>query len=51
MNQPSHICFSIKLADGRISIKKERVSSLLIYNIVSLSKMAGKTKSLSEKLS
>ena len=51
MKQPFQICFSIKLADGRMSIKKKRVSSHLIYNILSLSKIAGETKSLSGKVS
>ena len=35
--------FSIKLADGKMSMKKEKISSYLIYNIISFSKMAGKT--------
>ena len=31
-------------ADERISIKKEQISLYLVYNIVSLGKMAGKTE-------
>ena len=34
----------VKLADKRMSIKKENNSSYLIYNILSLSKLAGKTE-------
>ena len=32
----------LKLADGRISIKKEEISSYLVYNFFSLGKMAVK---------
>ena len=34
---------SVKLADGKMSMKKEKNSSYLIYNIISFSKMEGKT--------
>ena len=37
------ICLSVKLAYGRISIKKEKICSYLVY-IISLGKMAGKTE-------
>ena len=40
--QPFWICLPVKLADGRMSVKKEKISSHLIYNISSLSKMTGK---------
>ena len=43
--------FSIKLADRKMTIKKENISSHLIYNIVNLSKMAGKTEPFSGKIS
>ena len=33
--------------DERISIKKEQISSYLVYNIVSLGRMAGKTEPFS----
>ena len=33
--------------DERISIKKEQISSYLVYNVVSLGKMAGKTEPFS----
>ena len=36
--------FSIKLADRKITIKKENISSSLIYDTVNLSKMAGKAE-------
>ena len=36
---PFRICLHVKLAEGRIS-KKGRISLYLIYNIVSLGKMA-----------
>ena len=36
---------SKKNVDGKMSIKKEKFFSYLIYNIISLSKMAGKTNS------
>ena len=36
----------VKLADGKILMKREKDSSYLIYNIVSLSKTAGKLESL-----
>ena len=36
------------LADRRISIKKEEISLYLVYNIVSLSKLAGKTEPFQE---
>ena len=45
--QPSLICLPLKLADGWMSIKKEKVSSYLIYNIASFDKMAGKTEPFS----
>ena len=34
-------------ADKRISIKKEQISSYLVYNIVSLGKMIGKAEPFS----
>ena len=34
----------VKLADGKISMKKEKSSLYLIYNIISFSKMAAKTE-------
>ena len=40
--QPFQTCFSVKLADGRMSMKKGKICSYLIYNTVSLSKMAEK---------
>ena len=40
-----------RIADGKISMKMEKNSSYLIYNIVTLSKMAGKIKSFVEKIS
>ena len=43
---PFRICLPIKLADERTSIKKGKIFSYLIYNIVSLGKMAGKTEPL-----
>ena len=45
--QPLQIYLSVKLADGRISIKKEEISSYLVYNIATLGKMAGKTEPFS----
>ena len=38
------ICLPVKLADKRMSIKKEKTSSNLIYSIVKLVRMVGKTK-------
>ena len=38
------IYLSVKLADSRMSIKKKNNSLLLIYNILSWSKMAEKTE-------
>ena len=43
---PFRICLPVKLADGKTSIKKGKIFSYLIYNIVSLGKMAGKTEPL-----
>ena len=40
--QPFRICVSVKLADGKMSMKKENNSSYIIYNIFNLGKMAGK---------
>ena len=45
--EPFQISLFVKLADGRISIKKEEISSYLVYNILSFGKMAGKTEPLS----
>ena len=42
--QPLRIGLPVKLADGRISIKKEEIFSYLVYNIVSLGKIPGKTE-------
>ena len=39
--QPFQICFPLKSADRRMSMKKDRNSSYLIYNIFNLSKIAG----------
>ena len=36
------IYLPVKLVDGKMSMKKEEISSYLIYNIISFSKMAGK---------
>ena len=36
------IYHAVNLADGRMSIKKEKKSSFLIYSILSFTKMAGK---------
>ena len=44
MKQPFRICLPVKLADGRISIKNEEISSYPVYNIVTLGQMAGKTE-------
>ena len=43
--------FSIKLADRKMTIKKENISSSLIYDTVNLSKMAGKAEPFSRKIS
>ena len=42
--QPFQICLLVKLTDRRISIKKEEMCSYLVYNIISLGKVAGKTE-------
>ena len=39
-----------KLADGEISVKKEKISTYLIYNVISFSKMTGKTKFFSGEI-
>ena len=39
---PFRICLPVKLADGRMLMKKEKYSSYLIYNTFNLDKMAGK---------
>ena len=39
--QPFQICFPLKLADRRMSMKKEKNYLHLIYNIFILSKIAG----------
>ena len=39
---PFRICLPVKLADGRMSVKKEKNSLHLIYNIFSLGKTVGK---------
>ena len=49
-NKESKKC-PFRIADGKISMKMEKNSSYLIYNIVTLSKMAGKIKSFVEKIS
>ena len=41
---------NMSLADKRISIKKEQISSYIVYNIVSLSKMGGKAEPFSWRL-
>ena len=51
MKQLFRICLPVKLADRRTSIKKEKVSSYIVYNFDSFSKMAGKTESFSGKIS
>ena len=40
--QPFQICLSVKLADRKMSMEKENISSYLIYNILNFCKMAGK---------
>ena len=40
-------CNNITQADERISIKKEQISSYLVYNIVSLGNMARKAEPFS----
>ena len=40
-------CNNIPSADERISVKKEQISSYLVYNIFSLSKMPGKVEPVS----
>ena len=45
------IYLPVKLADGEMSMKKENISSYLIYNIISLNKITGKTESFSENIS
>ena len=42
---------SVKLVDGRISLKQEKIYSYLINNFVSLRKMVGKTEAFSSKVS
>ena len=50
--QPFLICLPVKLADGRMSRKKEKkISSYLIYNIVSLHKMTRKNRAFFMKIS
>ena len=44
MKQLFRIYLLVKLDDRKISIKKEKIFSYLIYNIISFSKMAGKTE-------
>ena len=39
--QPFQIYVPVKLVDGRMSMKKEKKSSYVIYNNASLGKMAG----------
>ena len=41
-SKKQRICVSVKLADGKMSMKKENNSSYIIYNIFNLGKMAGK---------
>ena len=41
-NSRLYMPLTVKLADGRVSMKKEKKYSYLIYNIVSLGKMAEK---------
>ena len=40
----------MSLADKRILIEKEQISSYIVYNIVSLSKMGGKAEPFSWRL-
>ena len=40
--QPFQICLPGQLADGRMSMKKEKNSLYLIHSIFNLDKMAGK---------
>ena len=40
-------CNNMPKADERISIKKEQISSYLVYSTVSLGKMAGKAETFS----
>ena len=44
---PSNMPSKYALADERISIKQENISSYLVHNNVSLGKMAGKAKPFS----
>ena len=48
--QPFRIHSPVKLVDGRMSIDLEKISSTLIYNIFSLSKMTGKIEPLPLKI-
>ena len=41
-SKKQRMCVSVKLADGKMSMKKENNSSYIIYNIFNLGKMAGK---------
>ena len=43
------LCLPVKLADGTMTIKKDKISLYLTYNIVSLRKMAGKIESFFRK--
>ena len=42
--------FPLKLANGRMSKKKKRICLYIIYNIVSLGKIAGKPEGAIEKI-
>ena len=41
-SKKQRMCVSVKLADGKMSMKKENNSSYIIYNIFNLGKMARK---------
>ena len=43
-------CDNMPLTDGRMSIRKEEISSCLVYNFFRLGKIAGKTKPFSGNL-
>ena len=47
IKQPYRICLLVESAVERMSTKTEKKKSYLIYNIVSLGKMTGKTEPLS----
>ena len=42
--QPFQICLSVILADGKMSLKRNEISSYLVHNIFRLGKMTGMGK-------